>query len=270
MPVLILISLIILACATWYALRKIKNKHRKKIYSQPFPQLWIDILKKNIPIYNRVPLELLPHLHGCILLFLHEKDFVGRGITLDEEIRLTISGNACLLLLHRRQTRFPGFKTVIIYPDTYVAKQTNHHDSLESIENSHRAGESWVRGPIVLSWGDSIRGSLNDKDGHNVILHEIAHKLDEQSGDMNGLPVLSDNKHYATWAKVLNEEFNALKHRAKRGKNSVLDEYGTLSAPEFFAVATESFYEKPQQMKKKLPDLYQELSVFYNIDPASW
>ena len=175
-----------------------------------------------------------------------------------------------MLLLHRKQTRFPGFKTIIVYPDTYTAKQTNYKDSLESIENSHRAGESWVRGPIVLSWGDSIRGSLNDKDGHNVVLHEFAHKLDEQSGDMNGLPVLRDSTHYATWAKVLNEEFNTLNHRAKRGKNTVLDEYGTISAPEFFAVATESFFEKSKQMKKKLPDLYEQLSRFYNIDPASW
>jgi Mlc titration factor MtfA (ptsG expression regulator) len=199
-----------------------------------------------------------------------EKQFIGRGIEIDDDMRLIVASNACMLLLHRQQRRFPGFKTIIIYPDTYVARQTNRRGSLESVEDSHRAGESWVRGPVVLSWGDSIRGSLNSKDGHNVVIHEFAHKLDEQTGDMNGLPVLRDSSHYKEWAHVLNEEFSSLNQRSKRRKNTVLDSYGTVSAAEFFAVATESFFEKSKQMKKKLPELYEQLSRYYNIDPANW
>lgn len=175
-----------------------------------------------------------------------------------------------MLLLHRQQNRFLNFKTIIVYPDTYIAEQTHHDGNVQAVHDSHRAGESWVRGPIVLSWGDSIRGSINSQDGHNVILHEFAHKLDEQSGEMNGLPLLRKSSHYSEWPRVLNDEFTSLKQRAKCGKNSVLDEYGTVSAPEFFAVATESFFEKSKQMKNKLPDLYEQLSRFYDIDPASW
>ena len=87
---------------------------------------------------------------------------------------------------------------------------------------------------------------------------------------MDGLPILRQNAHYSEWASVLNEEFISLKYRAQRGKNFVMDEYGTVSPPEFFAVATESFFEKPAQMKTKLPELYKQLSRFYNIDPAEW
>ena len=175
-----------------------------------------------------------------------------------------------MLLLQGQNRTFPGFTSILVYPDTYVAKQVSHDGSLESIQDSHRAGESWFRGPIVLSWGDTLRGSLNAKDGHNVVIHEFAHKLDEQNGSMDGLPILREHSHYSDWASVLREEFDSLKYRSQRGKNSVMDEYGTISPPEFFAVATESFFEKPKQMKKKLPDLYEQLSRFYNTDPASW
>jgi len=270
MPIIILFCLIILAILIWFAYKQVKSIRRNKIFSQPFPNHWMVIINENVPLYRRVPEKLKFHVHGCINLFIHEKIFVGRAIDIDDTIRLTIASNACMLLLHRQQKYFPNFKTIIVYPDTYVATQTNHDGNIHTPHASHRAGESWVRGPIVLSWGDTIRGSLNNKDGHNVVLHEFAHKLDELSGDMNGLPLLRSNNHYTEWAKVLNDEFNSLKHRANRGKNSVLDEYGTISAPEFFADATESFFEKSKQMKLKLPDLYKQLSRFYNIDPASW
>ena len=270
MPIIILFSLLLLAVLAWYLRKRIIASRRSKIFAQELSPLWITLLQENVPLYTRVPSELKSHLHGCIQLFIHEKQFVGRDIEINDTIRLTIAANACMLLLHQQQQRFANFTTVIVYPDTYVAQQTNHHDSLESIEHSRRAGESWVRGPIVLSWGDSIRGSINQHDGHNVILHEFAHKLDEQSGAMNGLPELRNNAHYTEWANILNDEFASLKRRAEKGKNSVLDEYGTVSPPEFFAVATESFFEKPKQMKKKLPELYQQLSRFYAIDPASW
>lgn len=270
MPIIILFSLISITILAWYIRKLFIASRRDKIYSQVLPTIWHTKLYENVPLYQRLPDHLKQHFHGCVQLFLHEKQFVGRGIEVSDDIRITIAGNACLLLLHQQQRRFPGFKTIIIYPDTYLAKQTKHSDAVAAIEHSQRAGESWVRGPIVLSWGDSIRGSLNSKDGHNVVIHEFAHKLDEQTGAMNGLPKLTDSSHYSEWAKVLNEEFIALQHRSERRKNSVLDEYGTVSPAEFFAVASESFFEKSKQMKKKLPDLYTQLSRFYSIDPASW
>ncbi len=270
MPIIILLIILFSILALWYVRKKVIQSNREKLYTRPLNDYWLTLIQDNIPIYKRIPNKLKPHYHGCIQIFLYEKDFIGRNIDITDQIRATVAGNACLLLLHGHQRRFPGFRSIIIYPETYLAKQTHHNGSLESIEHSQRAGESWVRGPIVLSWGDMHRGSINGFDGHNVVLHEFAHKLDEQSGDMNGLPVLREDSHYKEWAAVLNDEFSALNHRASRGKNSVLDQYGTVSAPEFFAVATESFFEKSKQMKKKLPDLYRQLSRFYNIDPADW
>lgn len=270
MPIIILISFLFAACLAWYVYKLIKNKHRNEVYNRPLSNKQISLLETNVPLYKRLPSYHKNHLHGCIQVFLDEKEFVGQNILITEQIRLTIAANACVLLLHRQQLHFPGFKTIIIYPDTYVAKYKQQNDSLEYVQHSHRAGESWVRGPVVLSWGDAIRGSLNDKDGHNVVLHEFAHKLDELNGNMDGLPTLKHDDHYTEWAQVLNDEFTSLKYRAERGKNSVLDKYGTVSPPEFFAVATESFFEKPKQMQNKLPNLYKQLSLYYDIDPANW
>ncbi|MGV6826714.1 MAG: M90 family metallopeptidase [bacterium] len=231
----------------------------------------ITFLEKNVPLYARAPKALRESLHGCINYFLDEKFFVGReGLVITDAIRLIVAANACLLIVNSRKRYFSEFKTIIIYPDTYVATETIYDKSLEVKQDSTRAGESWYRGPIVLSLGDVVRGSQNDTDGHNVVLHEFAHKLDEETGVMNGLPILRDGSHYKEWADVLTREYDEFLDRVDRGKNKVIDEYGAVSASEFFAVATESFFEKPDQMKKELPDLYEQLRTLFGLDPAEW
>ncbi len=141
---------------------------------------------------------------------------------------------------------------------------------VEANQRITRAGESWHRGPIVLSWGDVLRGVEDPVDGFNVVLHEFAHKLDEQVGGTNGTPDLHKADHYDEWAAVLTNEYGALEKRVAKRKNVVLDEYALVSPAEFFAVATESFFEKPKKMKKRLPDLYDQLQRYYCVDPVSW
>lgn len=271
MPLLILFSVIFLTLLTWYLRKRFIQSQRNKAFYNPFNPEWLTILEKNVALYNMLPIELREELHGCINIFLHEKEFIGQDdFFINDEVKLTIAANACLLLLKGQKRFFPDFTSIIIYPATYVAKQTSYDGVTLMHETSKRAGESWVRGPIVLSWTDVLRGSKDEKDGHNVVIHEFAHKLDEQSGAMNGLPLLRESSQYDQWNTVLSQEFIALQQRATDRKNKVMDAYGTISPAEFFAVATESFFEKPRQMKKRLPDLYQQLNNFYNTDPATW
>jgi len=270
MPIIILFGLIFTAALAWYIRKRLVASQQNKLFHQPLSVQWIELLANNVPLYSRLPAVLKYDLHGCVQLFLKEKEFIGRGIEISDQIRLTIACNACMLLINSRKRTFPGFTTILIYPDTYVVNQVSNDGFVEAVISSHRAGESWFHGPIVLSWGDVLRGSLNTKDGHNVVIHEFAHKLDEQNGSMDGLPVLRKHTHYAEWASVLSAEYVSLQERTKRGKHKVLDAYGTVSPTEFFAVATESFFEKSKQMKIKLPDLYQQLSTYYGVDPASW
>ena len=271
MSIFIFFGLIFAAFLVWVLRLQLQRSRRNNLFLKPLPPDWIQILKKNVSIYSLLPQNLREELHGRINIFLDEKEFIGcAGLQISNEIRVTIAGNACILLLKRDKRCFPRFTTILIYPDTYVSREVKSDGLVVVHEESVRAGESWYRGPVVLSWADVMRGSLNNSDGHNVVLHEFAHKLDEENEIMNGLPVLRDSSHYAEWAEVLSKEFDSLLIRVDRGTNSVIDAYGAVSPPEFFAVATESFFEKPLLMKNKLPDLYQQFRRFYNLDPAAW
>lgn len=271
MSIFIFFGLIFAAFLVWVLRLQLQRSRRNNLFLKPLPPDWIQILEKNVSIYSLLPQNLREELHGRINIFLDEKEFIGcAGLQISNEIRVTIAGNACILLLKRDKRCFPRFTTILIYPDTYVSREVKSDGLVVVHEESVRAGESWYRGPVVLSWADVMRGSLNNSDGHNVVLHEFAHKLDEENEIMNGLPVLRDSSHYAEWAEVLSKEFDSLLVRVDRGTNSVIDAYGAVSPSEFFAVATESFFEKPLLMKNKLPDLYQQFRRFYNLDPAAW
>jgi len=271
MFIIFILSLITAAILLWVILRKLHQSRRNQLFQKPLPPDSVAILKRNVSLYSRLPPELRDELHGRINIFLDEKEFTGlAGLTVTDEIRVTIAGTACLLLLKRDKRNFPGFTTILVYPDTYVAKAGKYDGLVEAHEDSIRSGESWHRGPVVLSWQDVLRGTSNRSDGHNVVLHEFAHKLDEENEIMDGLPVLRDSSHYAEWSEVLNREYESFQIRVNRNSNSVIDAYGAESPSEFFAVATESFFEKSLQMKNKLPDLYQQFKKFYNMDPAKW
>lgn len=271
MSIFIFFGLIFAAFLVWVLRLQLQRSRRNNLFLKPLPPDWIQILEKNVSIYSLLPQNLREELHGRINIFLDEKEFIGCAeLQISNEIRVTIAGNACILLLKRDKRCFPRFTTILIYPDTYVSREVKSDGLVVVHEESVRAGESWYRGPVVLSWADVMRGSLNNSDGHNVVLHEFAHKLDEENEIMNGLPVLRDSSHYAEWAEVLSKEFDSLLIRIDRGTNSVIDAYGAVSPSEFFAVATESFFEKPLLMKNKLPDLYQQFRRFYNLDPAAW
>ena len=271
MHLLILFSLIAFVVSIWFLHRQRRRAREEKLFKMPLDPGYVALLEQHVPIYSKLPQTLRDELHGHINIFLDRKKFIGKaGVEITDQIRLTVAGNACLLLLQGNNRRFSGFTSILIYPSTYEAPDVHHDGLITTNRQSTRAGESWMRGPIVLSWTDMVAGSENAEDGHNVVIHEFAHKLDEQSGHMNGLPLLRQDSHYEQWREVLSEEYEALQERAEKHQNKVLDAYGTVSPAEFFAVASESFFEKPVQMRKRLPELYGQLQTFYNVDPASW
>lgn len=229
------------------------------------------VLRANVPLYSAMPDDLQRQLLGHVNVFLAEKRFIGcGGQEIDNEVRYTVAGTACILLLNREPEYFPGFTSILVYPDTFESMDVQYDGPVEVHERTARAGESWHRGPVVLSWGDVVRGVTDPVDGFNVVLHEFAHKLDEQDSDTDGLPELHASDHYGEWAEVLGREYAALQERAARGANHVLDDYGLESPAEFFAVATESFFESARAMRRQLPDLYEQLRRYYRVDPASW
>ncbi len=243
-----------------------KNRRRKELISKPFPEEYAQILEQQLPFYAPLPDHLKKMLHGKILVFLDEIRFEGcGGVSIDDEIRLTISGQASMLLLNDPRSFFNILEVVLVYPSTYVAKMANPDGTFEE---SVRLGESWVTGTVVLAWDNVFHGIQNINDGHDVVLHEFAHQLDQESGSGNGAPILMGRTSYASWSKVLGNDYKELKKRTKNFKKTFLDSYGATNPAEFFAVATEHFFEKPEKMKEKHPELFEELKKYYNLDPS--
>jgi Mlc titration factor MtfA (ptsG expression regulator) len=246
-----------------------KKHRRQRLRSQPFPPAWLAIIEKNVPIYDRLSEADRRELQGHVNVFLTEKHFEGcGGLTLTDEIKVTIAAQACLLLLHRETDDYPRLITILVYPHAYVAKNVEPIGGGAVLEGEQgRLGEAWTTGVVVLSWDDVRAGASDVRDGHNVVLHEFAHQLDQEDGVADGAPVLDHRSRYVAWERVLGTEYEKLRQASRKGKKSVLDRYGATKPAEFFAVATECFFEKPAQMKKKHPELYEELRDYYRQDP---
>ena len=264
-------GVVVLFLAVLVGLRIRRNIRRKRLLGMPLPQGWEEIIKENVKLYNHLPDELKGQLHGLVNVFAAEKKFEGcGGLEITEEIKATIAAQACMLLLNRKAGYFDKLKNILVYPHTYVAKKFSSDGVIEIQGRSVRLGESWQNGPVVLAWDSVIGGAVNIQDGKNVVLHEFSHQLDQADGVADGAPILESRSSYATWARVLGAEYEKLQKKAKRYRKSVMHRYGATNPPEFFAVATETFFEKPKQMKKKHSELYDALSDYYKMDPVSW
>ncbi len=247
-----------------------KRGRRDRLRAIPLPQLWLKIIERNVPFYRCLPEADQRELQGHIQVFLDEKHFEGcRGLQVADEIRVTIAAQACLLLLHRDTDYYPTTKSILVYPSIYIAHVREAMGNGMVIEgDSVRLGESWHHGVVVLSWDDVLRGASDIHDGHNVVLHEFAHQLDQEGGEAHGSPILPQRSMYIAWARVLGAEYVHLQQDAAHGRRTVLDKYGATNPAEFFAVATECFFEKAVQLKRKHPELYEELKLYYRQDPA--
>jgi Mlc titration factor MtfA (ptsG expression regulator) len=133
-----------------------------------------------------------------------------------------------------------------------------------------RLGESWSQDQLILSWEQVRQDLLNWQDGHNVVLHEFAHQLDQEDGRAEGVPILRRALDYQLWSEIMTAEYLQLGDRVGKGKKTVMDSYGATNPAEFFAVATETFFEKPNQLHQKHQALYELLQRYYRLDPRQW
>ncbi len=245
---------------------------RRRILARPFPASWNQILRRNLPVYAAFPAPLKHQLQQLVVLFLDEKKFYGcGGLEMDDEMRVTIAGEACLLLLNRPTSGYAGLQAILVYPAAYMAPREQRDSSgVVSTHTGTMLGESWSNGKLILSWDDVQRGASNFSDGQNVVLHEFAHQLDQETGSANGAPGLGKRSSYQSWARVLSTEFEQLQHEAQRNRPSLIDHYGASNPGEFFAVVTETFFERPRQLRQMHPELFEQLKTYYCVDPTQW
>ena len=252
-------------------MRRFREQRRERIRRREFSTTWREIIERNVPFVRYLPLVDREELERHIQVFLAEKHFEGAGgLKVTDTIRVTIAAQACVLLLHRKTDYYPSLYSIIVYPHAYFARQLKRDAAGIMTEAMQpRLGESWKRGAIVLSWDDVLSGAADIHDGHNVVFHEFAHQLDAEDGETDGVPILSRRSQYLAWARILGQEYERLQQEVGCGEETLLDRYGATNPAEFFAVATEFFFEKPLQLKGRIPQLYDELSLYYKQDPAT-
>ena len=268
---IILLLLLILAAAVAFGLRHVKRRQaRKQLFATPLSDHQITVIRSCVPIVDRLPAELRRSLEGKINAFLQQVDFQGcNGLEVTEEMRLSIAAQACLLVVGN-EAWYDHLTTVMIYPSAFRSVRSRYDGYVVTEEDVTRLGESWARGPVILSWAHTQRGAQDPDDGHNVAFHEFAHQLDGLSGYTDGAPVLNRGQSYATWEQVMLDAYDRHVARVQEGRETVLDAYGTQAHEEFFAVAVEVFFEKPLALSQDEPELYGQLSDLFGIDPKNW
>lgn len=249
------------------------NHRRKKLVAEPFSPAWEDILNRNVAHYAQLSEEEQTHLQDLIKVFIPEKHWEGAGgLVLTDEIRVTIAAQACLLLLGLPHDFYRNVASIVVYPSTVVPperKPSFFESPTGPVDVRHPIlGQAFLQGPVIIIWDAALRGSRHPENGHNVIYHEFAHKLDMLDGAADGTPPLRDRAEYRDWVETCSREYLRLKHDAAHGKESFLDAYGATNEAEFFAVATEQFFDRPRQMRAHAADLYRVLKEYYRQDPA--
>ena len=228
---------------------------RRWLARQTFPTSWEPLVTKHFPFEAKLQPEERARFRRHLQVFANEKDFVGaKGLVVTEEMRVVVAGAAARLARNLSLDVYDAMMTVVMTTGAW------ERDGGTILGEAHRWGQ------VVLSWDSVRQGLKNPFDGHDVALHEFAHVLDLTDGRFDGTPEMATFSALHAWADVFSKQYFALQKSPTRDK--VLRAYGATNEAEFFAVATEAFFEKPTQMKQKHPALYDELKRYYGADPA--
>ncbi|QSQ16906.1 M90 family metallopeptidase [Myxococcus landrumensis] len=232
---------------------------RRRLLRRPFPPEWLGHLDARVPFFATLSPALRQTFLDKLKVFAWEKEFIGAGgLEITDEIRVVVSATAVQLVVHLDLAYYDRLREIIVYPDAFLLPD----------RTGVVLGEAKNWGSVILSWAAVLSGLRNPTDGHDTATHEFAHVLDRADGAFDGTPRLRSYSHYRAWASVMSEHFHGLQE-GRAVERRVLDDYGAVNEAEFFAVASEAFFERPVQMREKTPDLYEELKRFYGWDPAS-
>lgn len=247
------------------------RRRRRRLREAPFPERWQDVLDRNVVAVERLTPHELQRLQARMQVFVAEKNWEGvGGLTLNEEMQVTIAALACYMVLGIPDEYFDNVLSILVYPTAYIAPDLETLPSGIVVEGGQaRMGEAWYRGPVILSWEDVLAGGREETYGSNLVFHEFAHQLDMQNGRLiDGTPPLPSRELAARWPEVMEREFQQLIADCRSHRSRLLDCYGTTNRAEFFAVATESFFCRPAALSTRHPELYDVLRAFYRQNTA--
>jgi Mlc titration factor MtfA (ptsG expression regulator) len=246
-----------------------RERRRRGQRARPLPARWRSILRRRVPYLARLPDPLRWRLHAHLQVFLAEKAFVGcQGQPIDDEVRVTIAAQACLLLLGQDGGDcYPSLRQVLVYPGPFLApRRSVRPGGVVSEGREALAGESWSQGQVVLAWAEALAGAADPDDGRNVVLHEFAHQVDQDGREADGRPWRRDAGARDRFGAAMEEGLARLRLEG----SDVLDDYAAGDPAEFFASATEAFFERPAALAGQMPAVYDELVRLYGVDPRAW
>lgn len=250
-----------------------KDRRRQRIIAEAFPEPWLSTVRRSVHFYEQLSFDQRRRLQQTVQIFVAEKQFLGcAGLDITDEIKVTIAAGACALLLGVPHLDvFPRLREVIVYPHDFTeTTEAIGPDGRPYEIRKTRAGEAWRRGPVVLAWNSVRRSVASPRDGYNVVYHEFAHVLDMQSGSADGMPPLESSAQAEAWTNTFYPAFKAFVQETRHGRSTFIDPYGASHPAEFFAVATEHFFEQPDQLQRNHPALFRLLAGFYQLDPTQW
>lgn len=252
------------------------NRRRRRLRAEGLPPAWRSILEERWPLYGRLDEARRREVDGHARVLLEEKYFEGcGGLELTDEHRVLIAGQAALLQVGREADYFPGLRSILVYPDVFVGRgRSSGPGGMVTESRGPRSGESWhtpgVGGPVVLAWRDVRSGAADADDGRNVVLHEFAHQLDGESEVMEGIPRLASAEEVKRWQSTLHAELTRFVMLLRAGQPVAINPYGAQSPAEFYACATEAFFETPRALAERHPRVFELLRGFHGVDPSAW
>ncbi|MEZ6123365.1 MAG: M90 family metallopeptidase [Planctomycetaceae bacterium] len=252
----------------------LRNRRRKSVSGRKFPDTWETILSTNVLNRRFLTGEQRERLRRHILIFVSEKKWEGcGGVTLTDEMKVTVAALAGLMVMGRQEDiYFDQVPSILIYPTGYVAPEvTAGRSGIVRQQQQARLGEAWWRGPVVLSWSETLAGARGESPGRNLVFHEFAHQLDMMNGRIaDGTPPMETQDQFDRWISVLGPEFDRLVEACRRGHHGIIDCYGATSPAEFFAVLTEAFFERGASLRDHHPEVYAVIRDFYRLETAEW
>ncbi len=248
----------------------LRQWQRRRLLARPFPPEWQAFLERNLAHYRYLSAAEQATLRDRTRIFVAEKNWEGcNGLTVTDEMKVTIASHASLMTLGLASEPFGGLLSVLIYPAGYRVPEERWQSGFSIYGQSSRLGESWYRGPVILSWDEIQDDARHPGYGSNLVWHEFAHQIDMLDRSTNGTPPLETQEARRLWHEVMTSEFEQLKRDARAGRETLLDTYGAESEAEFFAVTTECFFDAPVELRETHPRLYELLAGYYRQDPAA-
>ncbi|MAL03956.1 MAG: hypothetical protein CL625_06765 [Arenimonas sp.] len=228
-----------------------------------------DALAVSLPFLQRLEPARRERLHALVARFLEEKTITPlQGLALDDRQCLQLAGLACLPLLEFGGEGLYGWRQVLVYPGAFRVHRRHHDEDTGVVAEwvDELAGEAWDQGPLVLSW-DDVQADLADPEaGFQLVVHEMAHKIDILDGAMDGTPPLPADWQ-REWARDFQAAYDAFRERVERGDETPIDAYAAEAPEEFFAVASEYHFSAPSLLAQEMPAVAGHLQRFYGPSP---